>query len=166
MYPVHSHTLNINNYLKETTCGPSFKDGKIFLKESYSWTALRWDPFLKISIPAAFHKKDNCCKLHFSVPMSAGFHLSLVNDRHWQEGRQWVKGRIQDMCFTLHLSKLVFSATTVFSPSLCLPPEKHSTIPTFPSWFWSLNSWGTASSLCHSGLGVVMVFCFLISESL
>lgn len=67
IYSLHSHTLNINTYLKETTYALSFKDGSIFLRESCSWTALPSDPFLKISMPAAFHKKGNYCRLHFSV---------------------------------------------------------------------------------------------------
>lgn len=76
-------------------------------RESYSWTALSSDPFLKMSMPAVFHRKDKYCRLHFSVTMSVRFQLSLVNSRHWQKGSQRVKGRIQDMCFPLHLSLLV-----------------------------------------------------------
>lgn len=45
IYFFHSPTLNISTYLKETTYGLSFKDGSIFLRESYSWTALPSDPF-------------------------------------------------------------------------------------------------------------------------
>lgn len=120
--------------------------------------------FSELLCPAVYNSKDNYWRLHFSGSMSPGLHLGLVNGRHWQESRQWMKGKIKDMCLHLCLSKVVSSTTTVL-PSFRMPPERPSVVPTSPSWFWSLNSGAITSSIFHLGLGVVIAFCFLISES-
>lgn len=65
-------------------------------------------------------QEGDYCRLHFSGSMLAGFHLGLVSVRHWQESRQWVKGRIQDMCLHLYQSS-VFDYSCSFSKPPCAP---------------------------------------------
>lgn len=78
---------------------------------------------------------------------------------------EW-KGKSRICASISCLSKVVSSTTTVLLPNLHMPPERPSLVPVSTGWLWSLNSGTITSSICHIGLGVIMVFCFLISESL
>lgn len=120
---------------------------------SQNWYILLWS------------QEEYYCRMHFSSSMLAGFHLGLFNVRHWQQSREWLKRRIQDMCLHFCLSKVVSLTTTVLLPSLQVSPENLSMVPTSPSWFWPPNSGATTSSLCHLGWGVLMVVCFLLFAS-